>query len=433
MSVSAPAATLTVLDNGLRVAVVPDNLSATSVVAVAYGVGYRTEPVERPGLAHLCEHLMFHRCGHGSHARSIEALGGFANAATHPATTVFVNCAAPSVLRPMLALEAARMSGGSVSMSQVRDEIDIVDAELTRNITGKAFGGFPWMLMPSLVFGDARAAHNGYGSIDELRMTTPSEVEAFFSRFYRPDNATVVAAGPFEPSSVVSDVHSLFGSLVGPAPEVAPPAVSTDSEPAARSAETTTETVTVRDRIASCDAIAVGWPLPDTVGLHLAAMVVLAELAGGRDRPGSLSECSTINRCHAYVGTLGYPWHGPTPDHFTIEVYFDTRRRDSEHRMLQHIDEVIGAMARLADETLVRLARRQVLDRHLRSCDSLVAASTRTAMAVQSGRGLPWSTDVVGLLEAVDAPAVRRAAARLAVAPRAVIHRRADPSRRASR
>ncbi|WP_235184091.1 M16 family metallopeptidase [Hymenobacter sp. IS2118] len=47
------------LPNGLRVVLSPDHTAPTATVAAYYAVGFRTEPRNRTGFAHLFEHLMF--------------------------------------------------------------------------------------------------------------------------------------------------------------------------------------------------------------------------------------------------------------------------------------------------------------------------------------------------------------------------------------
>src|SRR5690242_16841111 len=47
------------LPNGLRVALSPDHSAPTVAVAVYYRIGFRVEPRDRTGFAHLFEHLMF--------------------------------------------------------------------------------------------------------------------------------------------------------------------------------------------------------------------------------------------------------------------------------------------------------------------------------------------------------------------------------------
>ena len=47
------------LDNGLKVILSQDKTSPTAIVAVYYNIGFRIEPKDRTGFAHLFEHMMF--------------------------------------------------------------------------------------------------------------------------------------------------------------------------------------------------------------------------------------------------------------------------------------------------------------------------------------------------------------------------------------
>ena len=60
-----PAAHLTIpieyykLPNGMKVVLSRDTTTPTAIVAVYYNIGFRVEPKNRTGFAHLFEHLMF--------------------------------------------------------------------------------------------------------------------------------------------------------------------------------------------------------------------------------------------------------------------------------------------------------------------------------------------------------------------------------------
>ena len=47
------------LPNGLRVVLSPDHTAPTVCVGVYYRIGFRIEPRDRTGFAHLFEHMMF--------------------------------------------------------------------------------------------------------------------------------------------------------------------------------------------------------------------------------------------------------------------------------------------------------------------------------------------------------------------------------------
>jgi len=51
------------LPNGLKVVLSRDTTAPTAVVAVYYNIGFRIEPRDRTGFAHLFEHMMFQGSG----------------------------------------------------------------------------------------------------------------------------------------------------------------------------------------------------------------------------------------------------------------------------------------------------------------------------------------------------------------------------------
>ena len=52
------------LENGLKVVLSRDTSSPTAVVGIYYAIGFRIEPKNRTGFAHLFEHMMFQGSEH---------------------------------------------------------------------------------------------------------------------------------------------------------------------------------------------------------------------------------------------------------------------------------------------------------------------------------------------------------------------------------
>ncbi|MFQ5569509.1 MAG: M16 family metallopeptidase, partial [Rhodothermales bacterium] len=73
------------LDNGLKVVLSPDHTAPTVVVAVYYNIGFRIEPQDRTGFAHLFEHMMFQgseNLGKMEFIRLVQRNGGVLNGST---------------------------------------------------------------------------------------------------------------------------------------------------------------------------------------------------------------------------------------------------------------------------------------------------------------------------------------------------------------
>ena len=73
------------LPNGLKVVLSRDTTTPTACVAVYYNIGFRNEPKDRTGFAHLFEHMMFQgsaNLGKMAFIRLVESNGGLLNGST---------------------------------------------------------------------------------------------------------------------------------------------------------------------------------------------------------------------------------------------------------------------------------------------------------------------------------------------------------------
>lgn len=95
-------------------------------------------------------------------------------------------------------------------------------------------GGIAQRLMPALVYGDAHpyAQPNlGLGTPDSIRATTPDDLRAFYTRWYRPDNATLVVAGDITLAEARALAEQYFGAWRAPAQALPPPSLPTVALP----------------------------------------------------------------------------------------------------------------------------------------------------------------------------------------------------------
>ncbi len=100
--------------NGLRVVLSPDPTAPTATVAAYYRVGFRTEPRNRTGFAHLFEHLMFQgsqNLGKAEFIQLIQKNGGALNGSTRFDFTNYCEVVPSNKLETILWAEADRMRG----------------------------------------------------------------------------------------------------------------------------------------------------------------------------------------------------------------------------------------------------------------------------------------------------------------------------------
>ena len=102
------------LANGLKVVLSRDTTTPTAVVAVYYNIGFRNEPKDRTGFAHLFEHMMFQgseNLGKMEFIRLVESNGGLLNGSTRFDFTNYFQVVPSHALETMLWAEADRMRG----------------------------------------------------------------------------------------------------------------------------------------------------------------------------------------------------------------------------------------------------------------------------------------------------------------------------------
>jgi zinc protease len=219
------------LPNGLEIYSVEDHSSPTVAVQVWYHVGSKDDPDQRSGFAHLFEHMMFKGNEHltpDAFENLTENIGGENNAFTAADMTVFHEVVPSNYLNPILWAEAERMSSLALNEANFKSERDVVKEEYRQRIQANPFGEF---YLDSLK--NSYAVHPykrpGIGNISELDAAKLSEVRAFHSTFYRPDNATLVVVGDFLPNELHGWVEKYFGAIKKPAGEI--PRVSATEPP----------------------------------------------------------------------------------------------------------------------------------------------------------------------------------------------------------
>jgi zinc protease len=91
------------LPNGLRVVLSPDHTAPTVCVGVYYRIGFRVEPRDRTGFAHLFEHMMFQgskNLGKMEFIKLIQSNGGILNGSTRFDFTTISRLCPPTNWKP---------------------------------------------------------------------------------------------------------------------------------------------------------------------------------------------------------------------------------------------------------------------------------------------------------------------------------------------
>ncbi|HEY8373570.1 MAG TPA: pitrilysin family protein [Pseudonocardiaceae bacterium] len=374
------------LPNGLRVVLAPDRTAPVVGVSVHYDVGFRSEPEGRTGFAHLFEHLMFQ--GSESleklaHFRHVQGSGGTFNGSTHPDYTDYFEVLPSAALERALFLEADRMRAPRLTEENLRNQIDVVKEEIRLNVLNRPYGGFPWILLPPVLYRTFANAHNGYGDFTDLEQATLADCAAFFDTYYAPGNAVLTVAGDFEIEQAEDLVRKHFGDV--PARQV--PQRPSFAEPPPEGEQRGEHA----DPHAPLPALAVGYRLPDPVAdldAYLAHVVLASVLSDGdssRLQQRMVHKEALVTDVSAGCGLFS-ALDARDPDTFTVTaIHPPTVQTD---RVLGVLDEELDRLASDGPEPdeMARVTARAVASLH-REYDRLVSRTLSLgAMELLHGR-----------------------------------------------
>lgn len=267
------------LDNGLKVVLSVDRSAPTASVAVYYNIGFRIEPRERTGFAHLFEHMMFQgseNLGKNEFIGLVQRNGGVLNGSTRFDFTNYYEIVPAHTLETMLWAEADRMRGLDVTQENLTNQQGVVSNEVRVNVINQPYGGFPWLDLPQLANENWYNAHNFYGELSDLEAATLEDVQAFFDTYYAPNNAALVVVGDIDVDQTKAWIEQYFGGIeaadVPPIPDL--------SEPV----QTAEKRSTKVDSLAQRPALAWAYHAPERLSeLHVGLAVLDQILLQGND------------------------------------------------------------------------------------------------------------------------------------------------------
>ncbi|HVP11920.1 MAG TPA: pitrilysin family protein [Phycisphaerae bacterium] len=225
------------LDNGMTVISLEDFSCPIIAVQVWYHVGSKDEDPKRQGFAHMFEHMMFRgtdRLGPEEHFNYIRRVGGDCNAYTSFDQTVYVEDLPSNQLELALWLESERMAFLKIDQEGFTTEEKVVEEERRMGLN-RPYGTMPEKLLAE-IFKEHPYRWSTIGNIPHLREATIDELQAFWDKFYVPNNATLVVVG----AAKHADVQALAKKYFGWIPRCPEPPKVTIKEPPQKAARTVT-------------------------------------------------------------------------------------------------------------------------------------------------------------------------------------------------
>jgi len=327
------------LPNGLRVTLSEDHTAPVVTVAVYYKIGFRVEPKDRTGFAHLFEHMMFQgskNLGKMEFIRLVQSNGGVLNGSTRFDFTNYFETLPSNKLQTALWAEADRMRGLAITEDSLKNQKGVVSNEVKVNVLNQPYGGFPWLTMPQVANTNYYNAHNFYGDLKDIDAATLTDVQDFFKTYYAPNNAALTVVGDFSPVEAKQWVETYFAAI----PSHEQPASADLTEPR----QEKEKKVTQQDKLATRPALAFAYHMPDRNTPEYYAMGLLDEiLLQGDDsllRQELVQKRALTGRVEGGINLLGNMFDYNGPMLWMAYLFHDSNT--SEDQIMQAVDAVIN-------------------------------------------------------------------------------------------
>ncbi|CAH0242661.1 putative zinc protease Rv2782c [Massilia sp. Bi118] len=270
----------TTLPNGLELILIEDHRLPIVAVNIWYHVGPANEAPGLTGFAHLFEHMMFAGTRHlprGLADRLLEGAGATdSNGSTDYDRTNYYDTVPTNQLELALWVHADRMGYllDVLDQTSLSNQQDVVRNERRQSVENRPYGIVEEAMNHALFPKTHPYYASVIGSHADIQNAKLADVRDFFTRYYGPNNASIVIAGDIDKAKTRALVAKYFGTFKRSAP-VAKPAVETP--PITRERR-----LTVADRI-ELPRVYMAWLTPPAYQPGDAELAVTAQiLAGGK-------------------------------------------------------------------------------------------------------------------------------------------------------
>lgn len=353
------------LDNGVQLLLFPDESKSQVTVNMTVFVGSRHEGYGEAGMAHLLEHMLFK--GTPSHAKIPEELknrGADFNGTTWldrtnyyetlPAAT---EAQANENLEYAISLEADRLMNSYVKGEDLASEMTVVRNEFERGENS------PQRVLMQRVQAVAFEWHNygrsTIGNRSDIERVPIDRLQAFYRKFYRPDNIMLVVSGKFEPEKCIKLVELYFGALAAPETPLDKTYTTEPPQDGERS-------VTLR-RVGTTQLITTAYHVPSGAHREFAAIELLGYIFG-TEPTGRLYQNLVKTNLATSTSSFAMALHDPGVMMFGVQVGKDASLEAAQDALIKTTEEV--AKAPITEEELKRAKTQFMKDRELRASDS---------------------------------------------------------------
>jgi zinc protease len=338
------------LDNGCRYLFIPDPSSATVTINMTVRVGSRHEGYGEMGMAHLLEHMLFK----GSKLfpfvdKALQKHGASANATTWLDRTHYFETmpAADANLEFGIRFEADRLVNSFIRREDLAKEMTVVrnEFEMGENSPEQILS----QRMVSAAYLWHNYGHSTIGNRADIERVPIDRLQAFYRKFYRPDNVLLIVAGKFDEAKAHDYIARYFGALKRPRE----PLLATYTQEPPQDGE---RHVTLR-RVGKVSVVGVLYHIPAASHPDYAALDVLDSILGSPPG-GRLYKALVETKKATAVHGGSFALHDPGLTEFRAPVS-DTSTPEEVRTILLKVLEEFSQKPATAEE--VERARRENL------------------------------------------------------------------------
>ncbi|MCB9951125.1 MAG: insulinase family protein [Planctomycetaceae bacterium] len=361
------------LDNGTRILLFPDPSKPQVTVNMTVFVGSRHEGYGEAGMAHLLEHMVFKGTpDHPAIPKVLKEHGAQFNGTTWLDRTNYYETlpASDANLEFAIRLEADRLVNSYVKKEDLDSEMTVVRNEFERGENS------PTNILDQRIMSAAFEWHNyGQSTIGnrvDIERVPIENLQAFYRKYYQPDNIMVIVAGQFDPEKALSLITETFGSI--PRPDRVLPKTYTE-EPA----QDGERSVTLR-RVGDIGACGAVYHIPSGGHPEYASIDVLEHVLTSSPS-GRLYKALVETKRASRVSGSAYALHDPGVIRFIAEAAPGNDPRDILSALLE-ITETIGDEG-VTEEEVERAKRYWMKSWEMSLADSSRLAIQLTEWAAQ--------------------------------------------------
>ena len=321
------------LGNGMKVLLFPDPSKQTATVNITYLVGSRHEGYGETGMAHLLEHMVFKgSTKHTDIPKELSDHGARPNGTTWLDRTNYFETFASTDenLRWALDLESDRMVNSFIKKEELEKEFSVVRNEFESGENN------PEGVLSERIQATAYLWHNygntTIGSREDIERVPIDNLQAFYRKYYQPDNAVLLVAGKFDEAKTLKMINEeYFGTIPRPTRKLQPTYTVEPTQDGERS-------VTLR-RVGDVQSIGVMYHIcasshPDYASLDLLQAILTNEPSG------TLYKALIETKKASYQYSYSFTNKDPTFMYFGAGVLKESSLEDAKKTMLATLDSI---------------------------------------------------------------------------------------------